>query len=290
MLCSLLLFAVFAVSSPATADTTDSPFGPELSKYDVQKVMRQYKNEILKETTPADTIIFVGNSASYFYYLFNEADDRHCHIIPISNSRYSEKRLSNIKFRESNSTIEERTKGFCDSFIYPLQPFSPETTHEDPLRIPRNFLTRLHPTRRIILVDFSLSGASVNGFLRVIKSCVAKTYNPYTVDQNVNVSHPVVLLNILGEEHAEFKAQSWNHRYDFGLSVQKDLVVPGAEEEIVVTLMGLAEIGKVPRLLPSYPEDKWKVTKVESEKFLHDFQQDPKVQELISKLKEIGKN
>lgn len=101
-----------------------------------------------------------------------------------------------------SSTLRERkTEGFCERFIDPLQldksHISPETEHVGQ----KNGTTSMVENKRagrIVLIDISLIGDSIDGFLRLIWSCVAKTYNPYTIDENLQLSQPFAFLDMLG--------------------------------------------------------------------------------------------
>lgn len=64
----------------------------------------------------------------------------------------------------------------------------------------------------------------------------------------------------------------------------------GKEADEVVEFLRRAEKFQVPRLLPPYNAEAWKLAREEAVEFVQSFQRDAKVQELISKLKEIGKN
>lgn len=288
--------------------------------YLTQTFQLQTLTKILEATRPDDTIIFVGNTASYFYYLFNENDKRNCHLVPLSFSRYQTEdfvwnealRLMNKVFKlrmlsskypeiegqlrtnlsfvedlmkENNiPTMYKLTMGFCESFIDPLrfelQQDIPEST-QNATRGQINI-----SDGRIVLVDFSLRGQSIHGFLRLIKSCVAKSYNPRTVSETTTLKRPVVFLNILGDKHVEWKQVPWEH--NMGFSEIRDLVVLGDVAFNVLESLRRAEKYSIPRLLPVYSQMEWKSSQSESQAYIQKFQRNFQVQYLIFKLRQIG--
>lgn len=314
------MLLLFYLSTAGLIQLETTILDPELSIRDAETTLKAYKNMILEATTQSDEIIFVGNTASYFYYLFNANDERNCYLVPISFSRYHTERIvwkeasrlleaaptlkerekydahysqqlrTNLSFVENlmkkNNipTIDKLTKGFCESIIDPLrfelQQDIAESTH-NATREQINI-----SDGRIVLVDFSLTGQSIYGFLRLIKSCVAKTYDPRSISESITLKRPVVFLNILGTKHLGWKALLWEH--NVGVSEIKDLVVPGDDAFCVVEYLRRAEKYNVPRLLPVYSPEQWKSNQSESQAFIEVFQRSKQVRHLISTLRQIG--
>ncbi|KAI9675582.1 MAG: hypothetical protein M1817_000948 [Caeruleum heppii] len=110
------------------------------------------KREILQHTTPDDLLLFLGNTASYFYYAFGPEDPRQVALIPYSGKPYSQGR-----------------------FPTPVQLESFKNRYLKPAFNQREF-------ERVIIIDHARTGQSVADFVRVLKEANVYDGKPFLID------------------------------------------------------------------------------------------------------------
>jgi hypothetical protein len=111
------------------------------------------KEKLIKFTNPTDTLLFVGNSAGYFYYTFNASDKRNVVLLPISGRPY--------KDAYSIPNPEQLDK-FCND-------------------INKDAFNVLRESSAIVYIDHSHSGESLCLVTEVLKHCGVKAPIRYIV-------------------------------------------------------------------------------------------------------------
>lgn len=110
------------------------------------------KRAILRLTRRNDLLLFLGNTASYFYYAFGAGDNRQAQLIPYSGKPYSNGR------QPSRAQLD----AFANSILRPA--FAGKSFG------------------RVVIVDHARSGASLTGFVRVLAETGVFTGKPFFVD------------------------------------------------------------------------------------------------------------
>lgn len=105
------------------------------------------KREIMKNSNINDVLVFVGNSASYFYYTFSKID-RECIILPASGLSYMER---------GDETRKEPDKKQYDAFC-----------KKSDVDLLYKYVTQ---KRKIIVIDHSGTGESVIALRKVLIRC-----------------------------------------------------------------------------------------------------------------------
>jgi len=102
----------------------------------------QAKQTIMQNSTEKDVLVFVGNSASYFYYTFSE-NNRTCLLLPVSALSYIERGVV--------TPTEKQYDIFCKSV--------------------EMLLDFVKQDRKIIIIDHSGTGESIVGLQTVLQRC-----------------------------------------------------------------------------------------------------------------------
>jgi len=207
---------------------------------DVVKSLWKAKREVIEATKESDTLLFIGNSAKYLYHTFSvsETPKRNVKFVPMSGGCY---------IGQGTIPKPKNLQKYCTQVIDPIWGNRPS---------------------RIVLVDHSLSGQSIDSYHRILMECAKIASIELT---------GVAFVNLVSENQAKTGP------------FPKPRTMPTIATIIVGKKDDMRDLAndKFLRLAPHYQHWKWEE---DAKKLIQTLEEDEDVCKNIKKIKEGGKN
>ncbi|KAI9802428.1 MAG: hypothetical protein M1825_002812 [Sarcosagium campestre] len=123
------------------------------------------KVQILEKTTENDLVIFLGNSASFFYYSFTQEDRRNVRLIPMSGNPFRSADTS-----KSPNPLDPMISSFSDHGPPPpkgaLDSYT-ENVLKPAFSLGARGIFKQSP-KRVVIVDASITGGAIRRFSKIL--------------------------------------------------------------------------------------------------------------------------